>query len=136
MSDFLINLVRRGAGLPAGQSNAGPLVTEYQSENLEQDQVVETSEPAAFEPGGRPTLETTPAQRAQTSPISHVQAAKKSLAPQIAQAPEAVFTPAPASLIQRSEAANNQTTNPPSETRSESFRPLAGDQNYAIEATI
>ena len=135
MSDFLINLARRGAGLPAAQGNVRPPVTEYQAlaENLEQDQVAETIEPAAFEPGGRPTLETTPARRAQTSSMSHVQAPR---VPQIAQAPEAVLTPAPVSLIQRSEAANNQTANPPSETRSESSRPSADDQNYAIEATI
>lgn len=141
MSDFLINLARRGAGLPAGQSNARPPVTEYQalSENLEPDQVVETSEPTAFDPGGRPTFETTQARRARTAPMSPVQAPRVpqiAQAPQVAQAPEAMLTPAPASLIQRSEAANNQTANPPSETRSESSGPSVVDQTYAIEATI
>ena len=125
MNNFLLNLARRGAGLPAGQITARSPVGEYQrsAENLEQDGIVEASEPAAFEIGRQTIFETTPVVQAQTSPAPR------------AQISQAVLTPVPASLIQRSKEANNQSPNVLSVVRSESPTPSVIDQNYASEAT-
>ena len=142
MSDFLINLARRGAGLPAGQGNARPPVRDNQalSENFELDQMVETSEPPAFESGSQPTSETTPARRAPTLAMSEVQEpqqpqpSRAPQAPEMVSAPETVLTPAPAGSIQRSPEAVSHTANPLSEPRSESPAPSLVEQNNASEA--
>lgn len=130
MNNFLLNLARRGAGLPAGQITARPPVGEYQgsAENLEQDQLVQATEPAALEIGSRTTFETTPAVQSQTSPSPQAQV------PEATQVPRTVLTPAPASLIQRSKEANNQSSNTLSVVQSESPAPSMVDQNYASEA--
>lgn len=141
MSDFLINLARRGAGLLAGRSNARPPVRDNQalSENFELEQMVET-EPQASEPGSQPTSETTPERRAPTSPISQVQGLQEPRqyrvpqASEIVSTPETVLTPAPASSIQRSPEAGSHPANPLSEPRSDSPAPSLVEQNNASEA--
>ena len=138
MSNYLINLARRGAGLPAGQITARQPVRESQtsSENFEQDQSVQTSEATAFETGSEPALETTPAGRAQTSQVSQAQTSE---AAQVLQAPQAVLIPPPTTTIpnsiQRSIEPNNQTSNRISLTQSESSAPSVIDENYASEAS-
>ncbi len=122
MSNFLVNLARRGAGLPAGQIHARPSLRnpEAQFEVHEHDPIAEISEPAGFETIAQPTLETTGARRSQAAPVS-----------------PAVVTPSPGRLVlQRSSEATKYIANPSRSTRSVSPAPLVVDRDLAGEGKV